>query len=232
MTTLNKKFLLMAKAILCTVLIAVGGAAYAQLNVQDIGAFVAADEAQEWMANFEFENPDKIFGHLYGKQTIREILAQEGAEGLKIFNGMDENGVAKLVYYAANENGEELGRAYDTSMPCPPFCGDPDDDQYAPSQDIKNIGGPIEQSLAEQWIKEHRANRPSQIQSATYGSQIINSILDYENVNGLYFAQAIDLDGRGQILLVAADQNGTLLMNHSVAGNPITTGGALLSASK
>ena len=146
----------MAKTVLCTLLIALGSNAYAQLNVQEIGEFVLADEAQEWMANFEFENQGEIFGHLYGKQTLKEILSQEGAEGLKIFNGLDEQGVAKLVFYAANSSGQEFGMAYDFSMPCPPYCGDPDGDEYTDIQEIENIGTPIESSLAEQWIKEHQ----------------------------------------------------------------------------
>lgn len=232
MKTLNKKFQLMAKMVLCTLLIALGGSAYAQLNVNEIGEFVSPDEAQEWMANFEFENQGKIFGHLYGKQTLLEILSQEGADGLKIFNGIDEKGAARLVFYAANKNGQEIGIAFDTSMPCPPFCGDPDGDQYTEAQEIENIGAPIESSLAEQWIKEHQSNRPSQIQAATYGSQIVHKILNSGNVSGLYFANAIDSEGQAQIVLVAVDQIGTLLMNNPVAGNPSVTGSEMLSASK
>jgi len=226
MKTLASKFQLMAKTFLCALLAVASVNAFAQLNVQDIGAFVSADQAQEWMSNFEFENQDAIFGHLYGKQTLNEILAQEGAQGIKIFNGLDEAGTAKLVFYAANGNGEPEGMAYDISSPCPPFCTS--DIQ----QDIENIGARIDTNLANQWVQNFETTYPLGVSSFLYGKRIFKQLLNVPQIKGLYFANSFDGQGLQQLLMVGVDDQGIQLMNYPIAAHAKSQTGTMLSASK
>ena len=231
MRSLKINFLVNVRVLICTLLVIVGGSAYAQLQVQEIGGFVDTDQAQEWMSNYEFENPNTVFGHLYGSNTIREILSQDGAKGLKVFIGMDESGVEKMVYYAANANGEQFGRAFDVSRPCPPLCGD--DDRSEPSDmDVATIGEAIDTEVADQWIADFNATHPYKLQSALFGQKIISEMLNPDEVKGLFFAQALDAKGQPQLLVVSADQHGVLLMNQPIAGQARLVVGPVISASK
>ncbi|HRP08975.1 MAG TPA: hypothetical protein PLL69_10865 [Gemmatimonadales bacterium] len=67
-----------------------------------------------------------VHGWRIGGGIIREILAQDGAEGLRVYLGLGDDGVPTLVFMAADDQGADMphGVLAELTWPCPPFCDD------------------------------------------------------------------------------------------------------------
>jgi hypothetical protein len=62
--------------------------------------------------------------HFFGKSIIGNILAQTGCVGIRIYYGLDANGMKQLVMVGVAENGDDMynGIIADRSIPCPTYC--------------------------------------------------------------------------------------------------------------
>lgn len=95
---------------------------------------IPLETAQRWTANFQTSNPTGTKAHFFGFEIIRQILAEEGCVGIRMYYALDDNGKRQLVLVgtnAAGENlipkslkldGEEEFIVADASYPCPSFC--------------------------------------------------------------------------------------------------------------
>ena|ERR1700741_2298175 len=84
------------------------------------------ETAAEWTRNYRqtIENGDTI-AHFFGKNIIKEILAQDGCMGIRIYYALDERGKKQLIVVGANSEENDLyeGTIAERSHLCPPFCG-------------------------------------------------------------------------------------------------------------
>jgi hypothetical protein len=88
---------------------------------------IPPEEAAEMTARYrETINPgDKIAGCFEAGQ-VRELLAQEGCEGLRYYYGINnDQPVLILVGVDADGNDMTEGVILEVSHPCPPFCSAP-----------------------------------------------------------------------------------------------------------
>lgn len=63
----------------------------------------------------------------FGREAIEQLLAQDGAVGIRIYYGQNEKGEDSPVIFAADEKGSNLideNNILERGLPCPPFCPD------------------------------------------------------------------------------------------------------------
>ncbi len=66
-----------------------------------------------------------IKGEFFGKDAINSVIQQEGCVGIRIYNGLDDNSVQKLVIIGvtSDENDMTDGNILEYGIPCPTICG-------------------------------------------------------------------------------------------------------------
>lgn len=58
------------------------------------------------------------------RQAVLDLLAQPGAQDLRLHMGQDEHGAATVFALATAEDGSNIkALAVQAIMPCPPLCG-------------------------------------------------------------------------------------------------------------
>jgi len=84
--------------------------------------------ASEWTENYRngMSAPGTI-AHYFGKRAIKDIFAQEGCVGMRIYYALDENGKQQLIIVGVDGNGDDLynGLLAERSVHCPPDCSAP-----------------------------------------------------------------------------------------------------------
>jgi hypothetical protein len=93
-------------------------------GVASIGDRIPEVQAQQWIANFQNANKNRLFAQLYGKKILEELLSQPGVEGLYFGNALDQKGNERLVVVGVKSDGTVLwdGPIVDQGQLCPPNC--------------------------------------------------------------------------------------------------------------
>ncbi len=84
--------------------------------------------AQEWARAWK-ANPDtSVKAHLIPQVNITQLMESQGCQDIRAYLGLDDNGEAKLMMVAVDENGNDLidesqgHYIYDFTTPCPLDC--------------------------------------------------------------------------------------------------------------
>ena len=179
--------------------------AYSQPEkISEIGAPITKETAQRWINNFKIKHPNETFGHAYGKDALRRLLAPAAVHGLFIFNGLDGNGNVHLVFKAADQNGHVMdnGVAYNSGVTCPPFCDPPRGGGDA----VASVGKQIAEGLAQQWIQNFKTNTTGRIFSHLYGKNLFDQVLAKNETHGIYFAYGLDDMGFEHLILIGLNE--------------------------
>jgi hypothetical protein len=89
-----------------------------------------------WASNYVQNNPSGLQAHFFGYQIIKDILAEKGCVGIRIYYALNDAGVQQLLLIGVTQNGTNLlpaasavGRVEggdntigDASVPCPTYC--------------------------------------------------------------------------------------------------------------
>ena len=75
---------------------------------------------------FRSRAPTARKGGAFHAEQVRELLAQEGCLGLRIYNATNEKNENVFVLVGVDENDKDMtaGVLLEFSVPCPPFCDD------------------------------------------------------------------------------------------------------------
>lgn len=81
--------------------------------------------AADWTANFRNANPEGTKAHFFGINILKDILAQEGCVGIRVYYALDGEGNRQMIMVGADANENDLynGIIAELSKPCPPYCG-------------------------------------------------------------------------------------------------------------
>lgn len=75
-------------------------------------------------AEYRRQNSGQTKGHFFGRDILEALLAQDDCMGIRIYYGLDPDGVKELVLVGANSNEDDiLDLVADLSRPCPNHCG-------------------------------------------------------------------------------------------------------------
>jgi hypothetical protein len=96
------------------------------------GDAIPYQTADEWIHNYQEKHPEKTRAHFFGTEIISEILAENGAIGIRIYYALDNEGKPQLILLGAGADGNDLipgqeldggsNQSADASYPCPPYC--------------------------------------------------------------------------------------------------------------
>lgn len=87
------------------------------------GEFITMEEALALSGNYRRQNEGGVYAHFFGAEKLQALLNQEGAVGIRIYLGQDNNGVSKLALFATDADERNMeGLILDVGSPCPPYC--------------------------------------------------------------------------------------------------------------
>jgi len=100
------------------------------------GGAIDPHVAASWTKNFRDKRTGETISHLFGREIIERILAQEGCVALRFYHAHDHDGKRHLVISGVNHDGTDqvhhsgsakpiLYEVGDQSMPCPGSPGCP-----------------------------------------------------------------------------------------------------------
>jgi hypothetical protein len=90
------------------------------------GEQITLATAKTWTASYRKQMASNgIKGHFFGKDILQAILDQSGAEGIRMYYGIDDNNQQVMILVAADANEDDMvtGIIADRSVLCPPRCG-------------------------------------------------------------------------------------------------------------
>jgi len=77
-------------------------------NYAEVGEAIDHDLAAKMVKDFQDAYPNHQECFSIGREIIEKILAQPGCQGLRLYNGMDEDGNVSLVYVGADSKGNPI----------------------------------------------------------------------------------------------------------------------------
>lgn len=89
------------------------------------GEQINIEAAAAMTKNYRNNSPaGSILSHYVGKNLINDILGQQGCVGIRMYHGLDENGIKQIVLVGVGANEDDLheGIIVDRSVLCPPRC--------------------------------------------------------------------------------------------------------------
>ena len=87
------------------------------------GAQITVQQGATMTAAFRTKFPNEIKAHFFGKDILNTILAQNGCEGIRFYQGVNTNGELELVIVGADTNENDmLNFIGDMACPCPDRC--------------------------------------------------------------------------------------------------------------
>jgi hypothetical protein len=96
---------------------------------------IALGIASQWAANYREKNPGDTEAHFFGAAIIKQILAEPGCVGIRMYYTIDDKGQKQIVLVGVNAKGSDLLPSssqldasdpyvvVDFSWPCPSYCG-------------------------------------------------------------------------------------------------------------
>jgi hypothetical protein len=101
-----------------------------------IGGPITLETAKRWTANYKGENAGDTEAHFFGNEIIKQILAEEGAVGIRLYYAIDDSGRKQILLVGTNVKGQDLlpssssnaktegdtNVVADMSYPCPGYC--------------------------------------------------------------------------------------------------------------
>lgn len=87
------------------------------------GAFITLAEGTTMTTAFRAKFSKEVKAHMTGKDKVLEILAQEGCEGLRIYNAINVKGELDAIIVGVDASGKDmLNLILDRTSPCPNYC--------------------------------------------------------------------------------------------------------------
>ena len=88
------------------------------------GGIITLEAGSELTANYRMMSPGDIKGHFYGKDVLNDLLSQSGCMGIRIYYGVNNEGIKELVLVGTNSAEDDMTElVVDISCPCPNRCG-------------------------------------------------------------------------------------------------------------
>jgi hypothetical protein len=95
---------------------------------------IARSTAKAWTANFRELNPSGTEAHFFGADIIKQVLAEDGCVGIRMYYALDDKQQPQILLVGVNAQGQNLmpqeqalngndpNVIVDASWPCPTYC--------------------------------------------------------------------------------------------------------------
>jgi hypothetical protein len=187
------------------VMLFVAQCAFAQVpNIAAAGGPISNETCSAWVKNYEASG-GKTLGHMYGSKILRKMLSEPSTAGIIIFVGLDSDGAEHLIFRTLNEEGNISNSdrpPVNNGLTCPPVCS---------KNGISEIGGEIEEVLAQQMIDKFQSTYPDRLLASSFSRAAVESVLNKKDAAGIYFANGLDENNAEHLILVGLQENGTIM---------------------
>ena len=87
------------------------------------GEAISLETGATYTKNYRDENPTGVQSAFYGRDLLEALLAQPGSMGIRVYYGLNEDGIQELVLVSADaDENDNLNLIVDKSIKCPPRC--------------------------------------------------------------------------------------------------------------
>ena len=87
------------------------------------GEAISLETGATYTKNYRDENPTGVQSAFYGRDLLEALLAQPGSMGIRVYYGLNEDGIQELVLVSADaDENDNLNLNVDKSIKCPPRC--------------------------------------------------------------------------------------------------------------
>jgi len=181
---------------------------------------ISLDTSKNWVNNYVASNPLGTKAYFFGSAVLKNILAQSGCMGIRIYYAIEDSGNQQLLLIGADVNGNDL-------LPTVGISGKVSAVTLSGGQDSFNgtEGSSISAEITKSWIANYGNKSPLSIQAHFFGFEIINQILAESGCMGIRIYYALNALSIQQLLLVGAYANGGSLLPASTIGGRVSDGG-------
>ena len=88
---------------------------------------IALPDAVELARQHRKDHPGEPKAHFFHRAAFDDLLAQKGAQGIRIYRGKGKGGTHHLVMVAVDGSGTDMTASsliMEQCLPCPPFCAE------------------------------------------------------------------------------------------------------------
>lgn len=205
-------------------------------DISNIGTFIKPQQAQTITSTWRNQHPKAIFSFLYGRHLFDKILAAPNCEGIRIFNGINDEGKQALVFIGTDAYEEPIFSYLsgfiliddligDLGLPCPPRCdlfGDISQGylwkQAADnSLDLSQTGKNISLQKARGMINAWQHQQPTAVYSFLFGRKKFEALLAVPDCAGIVVYNGINEENKQTLVILPVDAQGVNIMEYSLA---------------
>jgi hypothetical protein len=112
-----------------------------KLPSRPVNQRITVAQAADYTKRYQRSAPASEKAGFFFAPQLKELLAQDGVYGMRIYHGLDQKGRYRMVLVGVDKNGNDIAKAprssrsgakktrsftdamvLDTHWPCPPFC--------------------------------------------------------------------------------------------------------------
>ncbi|WP_207515793.1 hypothetical protein [Longitalea luteola] len=202
-------------------------------EVRKIGTLLSLEKAKEMIEAWQNQEPEAVKSFLYGRKIFEQLLQVPGCVGIRVFNGIDDNGQQALVFVPVGEKNQNIlnysvtttegivvveAPVADGGLKCPTYCPAPATDIESPAWEtyivdkqkgvtriIADLGELISRKKAMEMVEKWQSEEPEGIKSVLYGREIFDQLLAVPGCEGIRVFNAYDDNAMQTFVFVAVD---------------------------
>ncbi|PJJ60740.1 hypothetical protein [Hymenobacter chitinivorans] len=177
------------------------------------GEIISVAQAVEWTHRFQKENSQKTWAVLFENKIYKQLLAQKGCQGLRIYNAINADDKNAFVLVGVDEAGDMTanGEVADIGTPSPPG-------PYAsplisgPAEHLEpfpeSAGSIIPLDLAAKMTHRYQQTYPNGQWAGYYSAYVYNNLMEQPGCLGIRLYNGIKEDKSECYVLVGVNEKG------------------------
>jgi hypothetical protein len=202
-------------------------------EIRTIGSLISLETAKEMIEAWQNQEPEAVKSFLYGRKIFEQLLQVPGCVGIRVFNGLNDNGRQALVFVPVGEKNQNIlnysittpegivvteAPIADGGLQCPTYCPAPATDIESPGWEtyivakqngvptkIADLGELISRKKAAKMVEDWQREEPEAVRSILYGREIFDQLLAVPGCEGVRVFNAYNDKGMQAFVLVAVD---------------------------
>ncbi|HUP14008.1 MAG TPA: hypothetical protein VM187_17430, partial [Niastella sp.] len=200
-------------------------------DIRKIGDLISLEKAKDMIESWQNQEPEAVKSILYGRNIFEQLMQVPGCVGIRVFNGLNDNGHQAFVFVPVGERNQNIlnysvykedgmvvveAPIADNGLPCPADCPSPAVDVDAPNwyivdkqngvtRKIADVGELISRKKAKEMVEKWQREEPEAVKSILYGRDIFDQLLAVPGCEGIRAFNAYTDNNTQTFVFVAVD---------------------------
>ena len=216
-------------------------------EIRKIGSLISLEKAKEMIEAWQNQEPEAVKSFLYGRNIFEQLLQVPGCVGIRVFNGLDDNGQQSLVFVPVGERNQNIlnysvtnaegivvveAPIADGGLKCPTYCPAPAADIESPdwetyivdkqdgvTRKIADLGELISRKKATAMVEKWQREEPQAVKSILYGREIFDQLLAVPGCEGIRVFNAYNDIATHTFVFVAVDSRNNNIREYKNMGD-------------